>query len=643
MANTPVDRLDFDQIKASLKDYLRGQDTFKDYDFEGSTMNILLDLLAYNTHYQAFYANMVANEAFLDSARKRNSVVSLAKHLNYTPRSKKASRIAVNVKYPTASDQVAARNNLVRASSGALVLPRGTRFVARGGSGDTYTFNTLEDYRFEVVQGELVAQNVTIFEGMIKTDSFVVNTKDTTQRFIISDKNVDIDTIVVRVFSSVSDTLGVNDSWRRATDITELSGSSNSFFVQETEEGSWEIYFGDGVIGRALENGNVIRVIYLSTNGINANGIGSDDLESSPTFTTSSSPVTYLISVVTDENGDPQPSFGGEDPEDIDSIRFYAPRSYQAQERAVTANDYLAILARDYSLRSDSFLVWGGEENDPPQYGKVFVSIKPRNSAKLSITEKQAIARNILSQRNVLTVTPEVVDPEVTYLNLTVNVYYNPNKTLLSGEEIASAIRSRTVVYGDENLNRFGANFRSSKYSAFVDSIDPSINSSDTTLVLEKRIEPQFNRTLPYTIKYDNALKHPIDGYPSILESTSFFYPDLTSTAVTKPTVTAYLDDNGYGVVRIYKLVGLSKVYLTENIGTIDYETGTLVLKSFSPTGIPDGSIDIKLRVVPNRDDIFVRRNQVLEINENQIAVNTIQEKTVIDRKASDSSFPFRT
>lgn len=505
MANTPVDRLDFDQIKASLKDYLRGQDTFKDYDFEGSTMNILLDLLAYNTHYQAFYANMVANEAFLDSARKRNSVVSLAKHINYTPRSKKASRIAVNVKYPTVSDQVAARNNLVRASSGALVLPRGTRFVARGGSGDTYTFNTLEDYRFEVVRGELVAQNVTIFEGMIKTDSFVVNTKDTTQRFIISDKNVDIDTIVVRVFSSVSDTLGVNDSWRRATDITELSGSSNSFFVQETEEGSWEIYFGDGVIGRALENGNVIRVIYLSTNGINANGIGSDDLESSPTFTTSSSPVTYLVSVVADENGDPQPSFGGEDPEDIDSIRFYAPRSYQAQERAVTANDYLAILARDYSLRSDSFLVWGGEENDPPQYGKVFVSIKPQNSAKLSVTEKQAITRNILSQRNVLTVTPEVVDPEVTYLNLSVTVYYDPNKTLLSGEEIASAIRNRTAVYGDENLNRFGANFRSSKYSAFVDSIDPSINSSDTTLVLEResnhssiaRCHTPSNTTMP--------------------------------------------------------------------------------------------------------------------------------------------------
>lgn len=640
MANTPIDRLDFDQIKRSLKDYLRGQETFKDYDFEGSTLNILLDLLAYNTHYQAFYANMVANEAFIDSARKRNSVVSLAKHLNYTPRSQKASRIVVNVKYPSANSQNSQRNNLIRASSGALVLPRGTRFIARGRGGINYTFNTLEDYRFNVVNGEVTASNVTIFEGSLKTDSFVVNTKDINQRFVISDRNVDIDTIKVRVSASVNDTLGVNDTWIRANDITELNGSSTSFFIQETQDGLWEIYFGDGVIGRSLENGNLIRIIYLSSNGPAANGIGSDDLSVSPTFSTLES---YVVSVVTDENGNPQPSFGGEESEEIDSIRFYAPRSYQAQERAVTSNDYLAILARDYSLRSDSFLVWGGEENDPPQYGKVFISIKPRNSAKLSITEKQAIARNILRQRNVLTVTPEVVDAEVTYLNLVINMYYDPNKTILSGEELATAIRSRTFVYGEENLNKFGANFRASKYGSFVDSVDPSINSSDTSVVLEKRIEPQFNRTLPYTIKFDNALNHPVDGFPSILESSGFTYTDLTSTAVVKPTTTAYLDDNGYGVVRVYKLVGDTRVYLVENIGTIDYETGTLVLKSFAPVGIPDGSIEIRMRVVPAREDIFVRRNQVLQINDTSIVVNAIPERTVIDRNASDSSFPFRT
>lgn len=640
MANTPVDRLDFDDIKKSLKDYLRGQDTFKDYDFEGSTMNILLDLLAYNTHYQAFYANMVANEAFLDSARKRNSVVSLAKHLNYTPRSRKASRVIVNIKYPQSANATTNRSNISRASAGALILSRGTQFTARGENGETYIFNTLADYKFEVINGELIARNVELYEGTLKTDSFVVNTKDSTEKYLITNKNVDIDTIIVRVLASVSDSRGISDIWKRANDITELNGDSTVFFVQETQDGSWELYFGDGVVGRAVENGNVIRVVYLTSSGPDANGIGRDDTEASPTFTSTDS---FTVSVVTDENGDPQPSFGGEIPEETDSIRYYAPRSYQAQERAVTANDYLAILARDYSLRSDSFLVWGGEENDPPQYGKVFISIKPKNSAKLSITEKQAISRNILRQRNMLTVTPEVVDPEVTYLNLTSNVYYDPNKTIISGNELATSIRDRIVTYGDENLNKFGSNFRSSKFSSFVDSIDPAINSSDTSLILEKRVEPQFNRTLPYTIKYDNALKHPIDGYPSILESSSFYYLDYTSDAVEKPSVVAYLDDNGYGVVRIYKIVGLEKVYVIENIGTIDYTTGTLVLKSFAPLGIPDGSIDIKIRVVPDREDIFVRRNQVLQINEESIVINTIEEKTVIDRSASDSKFPFRT
>jgi hypothetical protein len=642
MANTPVDRLDFDQIKASLKDYLRGQDTFKDYDFEGSTMNILLDVLAYNTHYQAFYANMVANEAFLDSARKRNSVVSLAKHLNYTPRSRKASRVTVNVKYPTAATTAEGNMNLNRASAGALVLPRGTRFTSRGQGGETYIFNTLEDYKFEVVSGELVVRNAVLYEGSLRTDSFVVNTKDSSQKFLLSDKNVDIDTIIVRVFASVSDTRGINDSWRRANDITELDGSSNSFFVQETEDGTWEVYFGDGVIGRAMENGNVIRVVYLSSNGENANGIGSTDTTQSPSFRSTGS-IGYVVSVVTDTNGDPQPSFGGEAPESTDSIRFYAPRAYQAQERAVTADDYLAILARDYSLKSDSFLVWGGEENDPPQYGKVFISIKPKNSAKLSISEKQSITRNILGKRNVLTVTPEVVDPEVIYLNITTNVYYNPNSTILSNDEIGSAVRSRIVTFGDENLNMFGSNFRSSKFTTYIDATDPSINSSEVLMTLERRIEPQFNRTLPYTIKFDNALKHPVDGYPSILDSSSFYYLDYSSDAASKPTVVAYLDDDGYGNVRIYKLVDSSRVYLISNIGTIDYQTGKVVLKSFAPLGIPDGTVEIKLRVVPDRDDVFVRRNQVLQVNEDVIVVNPIEEVTVIDNRASDTKFPFRT
>lgn len=642
MANTPIDSLDFDEIKRNLRDYLRGQDTFQDYDFEGSSLSIILDLLAYNTHYQAFYANMVASEAFLDSARKRNSVISLAKHLGYTPRSLKASRILVNVEYdPTKRDS----NYSVaysQASSRSLYISRGTRFNARTSTGSTASFVTLDDFLIENINGSLIAKDVTLYEGLLRSQTFIYDTRDETQRLIIDDTSIDIDTITLSVSASINDTSGNSESWFRATDITVLNASSNAYFVQANEDGTWEIYFGDGILGRALENGNVIQVFYLSTRGPSMNGIGGDDLPESRSFRVVGEPWYVDVAVVTDNDGNPQPSYGGEDSESTDSIKFYSPKTYQAQERAVTANDYLSILARDYSLRSESFLVWGGEENDPPQYGKVFISIKPKNSAKLSITEKQAISRNILRQRNLMTVTPEVVDPDVTYINFTANVYFDPQKTNASANELARNIRTAVINYGQDNLNKFGSNFRSSKFSTEIDSYDSAINSSDISVILEKRLPLLFNRSLPYTLKYDNALNHPIPGYPSILSSSSFYYLDYTSDAVEKPQVESYLEDDGYGKLRIYKLVNEGKVYTVLNAGTVDYDTGTVVLKAFSPLGIPDGSVELKIRVVPSRDDIFVRRNQVLEINSDSITINAIEEKTVIDRSASDTKFPFR-
>ncbi len=640
MANTPVRELDFDQIKQSLKDYLRGQEQFKDYDFEGSTMNILLDLLSYNTHYQAFYANMVANEAFLDSAVARNSVVSLAKQLDYRPRSKKSARVVVNVELvPISSTR--SEPALTSVSGGKEYISAGTTFTARNSNGKSVSFVALDNNKFRVVGSRFLATNVTLNEGSLKTASFVVNTKDSLQKFIIDDTSIDIDTLTLRVQRSVTDTQGISDLWVRATDINTLNGDSTVFFVQESENGKWEIYFGDGIVGKAVENGNLISMVYLSTNGIDGNGIGNTDTATSPTFT-SSNP-EYKVRVVQNDRGAPQGSFGGAEPETVDSIKYYAPRNYQAQDRAVTAEDYLALLAREYSLRSESFLVWGGEENDPPQYGKVFISIKPKNSAKLSITEKQSIANTILGQRNLVTVVPEVVDPDVTYINTEISVYYDPRATTATADVLATGVRTKVIEFSDTNLDQFGKNFRQSKFSSYIDSLDPAINSSSVTILLEKRIEPQFERTLPYTIKFDNKLFHPVDGYPSILDSSSFFYRDLTSSDVNKPTVAAYFDDDGYGNLRIYKRIGEERIYLSRKAGTVNYETGIVEIKAFSPIGIPDGSVEIKITVKPDQGDIFVRRNQVLVINPNEIDVNMIQEKTVIDRNASDSGFPYRT
>jgi len=639
MANTPIRDLDFDQIKQSLKDYLRGQDKFKDYDFEGSALNIILDLLAYNTHYQAFYANMVANEAFIDSAVARNSVVSIAKQLDYRPRSKKASRIAVNVELIPVSSMRATESAYTSVKAGKEYVEIGTTFTARTTAG-SLSFVVLDNYKFEVIGGRYFAQNVMLYEGALKTTSFIVNTKDSLQKFIIDDTNIDIDTLSIRVQRSVSDSEGIADVWTRATDINTLNGDSRVFFVQESENGKWEIYFGDGIVGKAIENGNLIQGVYLNTNGTYGNGIGSTETSTNRVF--ASSNPEFSVEIVTDDYGVPQPSFGGEDPETIDSIKYYAPRNYQAQDRAVTADDYLSILAREYSLRSESFLVWGGEENDPPKYGKVFISIKPKNSAKLSITEKQAISNTILGKRNLLTVTPEVVDPDVTYINPSITVYYDPRATTATSDVLASGIRSEVLTYSDTYLDQFGKNFRQSKFNSYIDSLDTAINSSNVSILLEKRIEPQFERILPYTIKFDNEVFHPIDGYPPVLSSSSFYYGDLTSSEVKKPTVAAYLDDDGYGNVRIYKKIGEERIYLNRKAGTIDYTTGLVQLKSFSPLGIPDGSVEIKITVKPSRGDIFVRRNQILAINANGIDITMIQEKTVIDRNASDSGFPFR-
>jgi|LakMenE18May11ns_1017448.scaffolds.fasta_scaffold9945009_2 hypothetical protein len=644
MSDTKINDLDFDSIKSSLRDYLRGQEQFKDYDFEGSTLNILLDLLAYNTHYQGFYANMVANEAFLDSAIVRNSVVSLAKHLNYRPRSKKAARAVVNIEMIPINSARGGVPASATVAANKEYLPPGKSFSARDALGKTVNFVNLENYRFSVVGGRFFINNAILYEGNIQTSSFVVNVKDVNQKFIIDDDDIDIDTLFVKVQRSVRDTTGIEDVWFRALDVNKLDGNSLAFFVQEAEGGKWEIYFGDGIVGKNVENGNLISIIYLRTNGTLGNGIGNTDTEQNRTFTTTNTDTSqYIVSVVRDENGRPSPSFGGSEPESINSIKYYAPRNYQAQDRAVTSTDYLVLLAKEYSLRSESFLVWGGEENDPPNYGKVFISVKPKNSSKLSITEKQAISKSILSPLNVLTVKPEVVDADVTYINPSVTVYYDPRLTTSSADSLSQGIRDKIITFGDINLDQFGKNFRQSKFSSYIDGLDASFNSSSISLLLEKRFEVKFGQALPYKIKYDNKLFHPIDGYPPIISSSGFFHLDLTATSLIKPTVVAYFDDDGYGNIRIYKLIGSERVYLKRKAGTVNYETGLIEIKSFTPLGIPDGTVEINILAKPDKGDIFVRRNQVLVINTDKIDITMVQEKSVIDRKASDTGFPFLT
>jgi hypothetical protein len=623
-----ITSLDFDGIKNSLKDYLRGQSAFKDYDFEGSGLSIILDLLAANTHYQAFYANMVANEAFLDSAVTRASVVSLAKHLGYTPRSTKASRVQVNLNFGANASLVSA------ARSGSLFIPRGEIFLTSIGS-NALVFMPLESHRLTVENGNVVARNVTIYEGRLKTTTYVVNINNENQRYTIPSTNVDIDSIVVRVQKSVSNSAGVIDTWVRASDITNLDSESKVFFVQETTDNRYEIYFGDGVIGAALENGNLITIEYLITNGAAANGA------SSFTFGGNIGNVAPTITTSLDTDGNPTKSYGGSQPESVTSIRYYAPRNYQAQERAVTVDDYETLLAREYSDQADSFLVWGGEENDPPAYGRVYISLKPKNGTKLSDQEKLSIERTILGKRNLVSITPTVVNPDYVYINLDITVRYDPTKTVLGAAQMQSFVRQKVLEFEENELLRFGRSFRLSKLTAFINSSYAAFNSSTASFRVQKRVEPLLGRTLNYTVKFDNPIFHPIDGYPPIVSTSAFGHQDLNSTVIPKPTVTCYMEDDGYGVIRIYRIVGSDKITVRENAGTVDYAKGVISLSNFTPqTVLPSNTNEVNFFTKIDGDDVVARRNQIILFDRDGLNIATVAETFRTDRGESGSGFP---
>lgn len=623
-----ITSLDFDGIKDSLKAFLRGQSAFKDYDFEGSGLNIILDLLAANTHYQAFYANMVANEAFLDSAVARASVVSLAKHLGYTPRSTKSSRVTVNLNFGSSASLVSA------ARSGSLFISRGEIFLTSVGS-NTLVFMPLEAHRLSVENGSVVARDVTIYEGRLKTTTYVVNINSENQRYTIPSTNVDIDSIAVRVQKSVSDSTGVIDTWTRASDITNLDSESKVFFVQETTDGRYEVYFGDGIVGMSLDNGNLVTIEYLITNGAGGNGA------SSFTFGGNIGNVAPTITTALDPDGNSTKSYGGSQPESVTSIRYYAPRNYQAQERAVTVEDYEALLARDYSDQADSFLVWGGEENDPPAYGKVFISLKPKNGTKLSDQEKLSIERTILGKRNLVSITPTVVNPDYVFINLDLTVRYDPTRTTLGSAQLESFVRQKVLEFEENELLRFGRSFRLSKLTAFINASYAAFNSSTASFRVQKRVEPLLGRTLNYTVRYDTAIFHPIDGYPPVISTSAFGHQDLTSAVIPKPTATCYIEDDGYGTMRIYKIVGKDKITVRENAGTVDYATGVISLTNFTPqTVLPSSTNEINFYAAVDADDIVARRNQIVLFDREGLSITVVPETFRTDRGESGSGFP---
>ena len=483
-----VTELDFDTIKSNLKTFLNQQSTFTDYDFEGSGLSVLLDILAYNTHYNAYYLNMVANEAFLDTALLRDSVVSHAKSLGYVPYSKTAPIATINL-----------LANSATSTASTLTIPAGFSFLSNKIDGKSYNFVVLEDVRVTKANSSFYFENLEIYEGQLITYSFTHNqSTNPKQIFTLPDNNIDTTTIKIGVSPSSSNTSV--STYSKVTDILDISSSSEVYFLQENKNGQFQIYFGNDVVGKKLPDGAIVSATYLLTNGDVANKSNNFIATATLSDTLNESLSNFTITSVS-------AAAGGSEREDVDSIKYGASAQFSTQNRLVTLKDYESYLKKNYPS-IDSLSVWGGETEDPPTYGKVYISLKPKLNYYISETEKQRIIDEIISPKAIVAVGAEIRDPEYLYLIVDNYVEYNKKKTTQSAEAIKNSIRTAILLYRDTNLNKFDSTFVLSKLQDAIDNVDlNAITGSETTLRLQKRFKPSLGDSTTYTINF-NALLH---------------------------------------------------------------------------------------------------------------------------------------
>ena len=601
--------LEFDGIKSNLKSYLSSQTQFQDYDFEGSGMDVLMDVLAYNTHYMGYYANMVGNEMFMDSASLRESVVSHAKHLNVIPKSVVAPTAYLNMTFTPSGSPL------------SLTIAKDTKFTTNLNA-VTYTFTTTVATTVVPVGGVYHIPNLAIREGKILAKSYIVDLADTTQRFMIPNPNVDTSTISVQVQNSASDSTVATWTDGNSLDVTTIASNQKVYFLQEVEEGKYEILFGDGAVGKQLADGNIIFIEYLVTKGVAANKASSFTAVGSVAGLSSANYTLTTSSAAS----------GGAAFESINSLKNNAPKLYQAQKRATTKDDYKAILLAE---RNDieSLTIYGGEDASPPVYGKVYVAVKPTGNTVYSNTTKDSIKTAILKKTNVVTVIPELVDPIYYYLLITTTVNYDPVTLLTNEDTLKTAINTSISNYFVTDLKKFDQKFRYSKLTKVIDNTNSSVRNSKTSIKYQMKITPVTLATVAtYTLEFNNP----------VTKST------VTSTAFTASDGNTYtLVDDGVGIIKLarstYTTSGVTidspTVYMTladgsENQGTIDYTTGKIVLNNFTPYTISDTSSSIRFTITPgtNNQDITPLREQILTTDTTDstaIAINMVSETII--------------
>ena len=612
-----VTEFDFDEVKDNLKLFMRNQTEFKDYDFEGSGLSALLDVLAYNTHYLGFNANMLANEMFLDSSQLRSSVVSHAKTLGYTTRSATASNAVVDI--------------FLNTTNASATMPAGTVFGASVDD-ESYQFVTISESVAFNSGSNIVFDDIRIYEGSYVSSRYVADTQNVEQRFLINDDRADTTTLSVKVQNSATDT--TQTTFTQATDISGLTSTSNVYFIQEVEGGQYEIYFGDGILGSAIEDGNIIIMQYVVTNKGAANGAS--------TFTSSTAIDTVnSVNVVTVSN-----SAGGSEPESIESIKYNAPLDYASQGRCVTTEDYKTYVKQLFA-NTQAVSVWGGEDgsfndvsgvSDIAEYGKVFISVKSTTGLNLNEAQKAQLVTD-LAPFTVASITPVVVDPETLNIILNVNFKYDTNATSSSKETIESLVSKTVTSFNNDNLKVFSSVFRHSQFTGLVDDADPSILSNITTVSLGSLYTPNTAGSYSFTVTFGNALYNPHSGHNSasggVIASTGFFISGNTNEM--------FFDDDGAGNLRIYYLVSGVRTYFLSTAGTVDYTTGLISVSPVFITTVSnvDGNVSsaIRFTAIPSSSDIVGKRNQILEIDTLNTTIGGNQDTIAVNSGGGSSTF----
>ena len=585
MAQFNVTELDFEKIKASIKDHFRSQSKYNDWDFEGSGLNFLLDVLAYNTHYNAMIAHFSLNETFLDSAQIRGNVVSHAKLLGYTPRSTVASTAVVDL--------------VVSGSSGApafATLERGTRFTTIVDS-TKYQFVTLEPIEVSksVTGNTFTFPSITLKQGVLKRMIYRVDESVENQRFTIPDANVDITTLRVRIKSNEES--ADYAVYTKFTTLSDIGSESQIYHIQEDSASKYEVYFGDGTIGKKPISNNIVELEYVYTDGAAANGARA--------FTAVDTIAGYSDIAVTVTST----SSGGAIRETIESIRYNAPLTFLSQNRAVTADDYRAIILKEVG-NIEAISVWGGEDAVVPDYGKVYIAIKPTGALALTDTEKANIVENVLAGKNVVSITPVIVDPEYTFISLDVFFKYNPNLTDRTNAELRSLVRSTVSDYNDNNLKSFDGVFRYSQLLREIDAADPSILNSSARIFMYKDIVPLTTGGNYFNLEYTSPI-YQTNSTESVITSSAFLINGLTHYFGDEP-----LTGTNNRRVFLYKFVSGVKTKIG-NVGFVYPSEGRVVLTDF----IPDDDTTIRISVLPNSNDLAPKRNQLLMIDLTETAV----------------------